>query len=107
MIKLSFMFGREVMNFAIKGKEIYYQDRIFFEGLRCIPKDEQFIKKIINSRNKYSPKLLTMFNLSETQQKEYNAAKDEIALADIIIKDCHKKGISLLKKEEVNDGKEE
>lgn len=99
MIKLTFMFGREIMYFLIKGREIYYSDRIWKDAIRCIPKDEKFIEKIRNSRNKYSPKLIEMFSLSEKQEKEYNECEDEDALAEICINDMHKKGIKLVKRE--------
>jgi len=108
MISLSFMVGRDVMHFAVQEKEIFYKDRIFSEGIRCIPKDEQFIRKVINSRGRYPKKLITMFSLNENQQKEYDEAKTEEDLANIIIKDCKKKGMSLLRKEfKENNGKDE
>jgi hypothetical protein len=99
MIKLTFMIGRETLRFSIRDKEIFYQDRIWKDAIRCIPKDEKFIEKIRNSRNKYSPKLIEMFSLSEKQQEEYNKATTETELAEIIIHDCQKKAIKLIKKE--------
>jgi hypothetical protein len=85
------MFSREVMHFTIKNKEIYYQDKLWQSAIRCIPKDEDFITKIRNSRNRYSPKLIEMFTLSKKQQEEYENASNEEQLSDIIILDCKRK----------------
>jgi hypothetical protein len=104
MIKLNFMFGREVMNFFIRDREIFYTDRLNTKPLRCIPKDEQFIKKIRESRNRYSPKLIEMFTLSEKSQQEYNNCSNDEQLTEQIIKDCLKKGLVLLKQETVENG---
>jgi hypothetical protein len=92
---------KDMMNFRVVGTEIWYFDRIFARGLRCIPKDEQFFLKIAQSRNKFPDSLKTMFNLSEAEKKEYDetAPKGEDALAEVIIKDCRKKGLILLSRE--------
>lgn len=105
MIKLKFILQREVMNFIVKGKEIFYTDRVFSNPLRCLPKDEQFIKKIIVSRNKYPFSLIKMFDLPEDELKEYEEAapKGEDALATIIIRDCRNKGLVLIKREDISN----
>jgi len=100
MIKLSFLYGREVMNFRVENKNIYYSDRIWKNEIRCIPKDKEFIRKIRESRNKFPSKLLNMFNLSRKALEEYNNAASDKELAEIIIKDCLKKGLKLVKQEE-------
>lgn len=103
MIKLKFgvptNFGYEEMNFLIRNKEIFYCDRIFKDALRLIPRDEEFINKVRNSRNKYSAKLIEMFTLSEAQLKEYEAATTEEEIALIIKKDCLKYSLKLMKEE--------
>lgn len=101
MIKLQFIINREIMCFIVKGTEIYYTDKIWTRPLRCIPKDENFNKIIMMSRNKYPAKLIEMFNLPESEKKEYDeiAPKGEEALADKIVMDCRGKGLSLLMRE--------
>lgn len=101
MIKLRFILQKEIMNFVVDGVEIYYYDKVFSKGIRCIPKDEHFFRKIQESRNKYPASLIKMFNLSEEEKKEYDetAPKGEEALAEVIIKDCNKKGLILLSRE--------
>lgn len=101
-IKLTFLGGgKEIMRFIVENREIFYQDRIFSKGLRCIPKDENFHRIIMASRNKYPAQLITMFNLSPEEQKEYDetAPKGDEALAEIVIRDCRGKGLILMKKE--------
>lgn len=100
MIKLTFTAKSEVMNFYIKDREIFYQDKVWHYGIRCIPKDEEFIKKVRESRNKLPDKLLTMFKLTEKQQKEYDDAKTDEEIVEIIIKDCKSQGLTLLKRKD-------
>jgi len=99
MIKLSFLLpsNNKIMNFKIEGRDIYYVDNVWKNWLRIIPKDEKFVRKIIESRNKIPKEILTMFNLSEKDKKEYEGAKTEEELAKIITKDCLAKGLRLIK----------
>ena len=105
-IVLKFMVNREVMTFIVENKEIFYTDRIFSKRLRCIPKDKDFNKIIVKSRNKYPAQLQKMFNLSKEEQKEYDdtAPKGDEALAEVVIRDCRSKGLQLLQKEIIPDG---
>ena len=72
-------------------------DNVWKSWLRIIPKDENFIRKVIKSRNKIPKQLITMFNLSEKDKKEYENAQTEEELAKIITKDCLAKGLRLIK----------
>lgn len=105
MIRLTFLLNQEVLRFKVQGKEIWYADRIWKGGVRCIPKDAEFIRQIINSRNKYPMTLIKMFNLPESDRLEYERAASlgEEALAEAVTKDCLAKGLRLLKKEEEKD----
>ena len=99
MIKLTFELNKEIMRFRIDWKSIYYSDRLWQNELRCVPRDENFIAKIRNSRNKYSAKLIDAFSLNQAQQAEYDSAKNEEEIANIIIRDMTKKGGKLIKRE--------
>lgn len=99
MIKLSFSLNKEVMNFRIDNKKIYYSDRLWKDEIRVVPKDEQFISKVLKNRNKFNTKIINSFNLNERQQKEYDECKDEEEVAVVIIKDMSRKGGKLLKRE--------
>lgn len=96
VIYLSFSHNKEIMNFAVKDREIYYKDRIWKGGIRCIPKDEEFIKKILLSRNVIPNQLVRMFDLSAKDKEEYDSCKTEKELAEKIISDCKKQGLILI-----------
>lgn len=106
MILLKFTFNRETLNFTIKNKDIYYCDRIFKQLIRCLPPPENLIKTVALSRNKIPKYIIDLFTFTEAEMKEYNDAKGETELADIIIKDCKSKGCIFQSKEEIKtDGK--
>jgi hypothetical protein len=96
MIKLSFSHNREILHFAVRKREIWYRDRIWANGIRCIPKDEEFVKKIVISRNKLPSYLLKMFDLPEKDRLEYEACNTEGELADKIKEDCKMNGLILI-----------
>ena len=98
-IKLVFTINREVFRLDIENKIIWYSDRRWEKAIRLIPKDKDFIKKIILSRNTIPSALKEMFELTKIEQEEYNNAKDDNELADICTKDIKKKGAILIKKE--------
>ena len=103
MIRLVFTIGREVFQFAVKEKEIYYTDRKWKHFLRCIPKDPDIVKIVVMSRNQIPKFILRLFDLSKEEMKEYEEAKDEGALAEIIIRDASLKGCKLQKKEVIEN----
>ena len=98
-MKLVFMIQREVFTIEIEGRNIYYADRKLKNKIRLIPIDKKLEIKIRLSRNKLPTYLLDMFNLTEEEQKEYDAATSEDELAELCIKDCKRSGADLLKRE--------
>jgi len=98
MIRVSFIYNREILNFAIQDKIIKYTDRKWSKWIQCIPKDKDFIMKVKMSRGKFPHFLLKMFELSRKEQEEYNNAKTDEELSEIIIKDAKGKGCKLLYK---------
>jgi hypothetical protein len=101
--KLTFSYQREILRFKVIDKSIWYSDRRWNAWIRCIPKDDDFIKKIIMSRNKIPKVLIEMFTLNKAEQAEYDtaclASEPEKALADNIIMDCKRKGVILVSRE--------
>lgn len=100
MIKLVFSINREAFRITIDGKTIWYHDRMWEKQIRLIPKDEDFIKKIIMSRNRIPHDIIQLFELTKEEQAEYDNAKDGEDLAQICIRDARKKGAMLLKRED-------
>jgi hypothetical protein len=97
MIKLVFNYNREPMNFIIKNREIFYSDRRWGNWIRCMPPPENFMKAVSLSRNRIPAMLINMFKFTEEEIKEYNDAKDETALAEIITRDAKSKGCIFVK----------
>lgn len=106
-IKLAFIVNRETFRIEIEGKNIWYTDRRWERAIRLIPRDEDFLRKILFSRGKIPNIIKDLFTLTNKEQEEYDNAKDEIELANICIRDCKRTGARLLKKEvEEVDNKE-
>lgn len=95
MILVSFIYNREILNFAIKDRIIKYTDRKWNKWIQCIPKDKTFIRKITMSRGKFPHFLIKMFELTAKERLEYEGAKDDEELSHIIIADAKKKGCKL------------
>ena len=107
VIHLSFTYNREVLTFLIKNKEIYYTDRKWKAWIRCLPPPEDFLRKIKLSRNKIPEGLATLFKFTKEELEEYENAKDEEELADIITKDALTKACKSFKRETVKDDDKE
>ena len=105
MIVLRFLFGHETMTFLVKNREVWFSQPRLKKEIRCFPKDPDFLRIIMASRNRYPSHLIKMFEVSKEEEAEYEETKlkgDE-ALADKIIIDCQKKGLRLLHKEIKNE----
>lgn len=98
-IKLAFIINRETFRIEIQGKNIWYTDRRWDRSIRLIPRDEDFLKKILFSRGKIPPIIKDLFTLTKAEQEEYDNAKDTRELANICIRDCKRYGSRLLKEE--------
>jgi len=99
--RLIFTINREAFRIDIENKKISYIDRKFNRLITLIPRDEDFIKKVICSRNKIPSNFIDLFNLTKEEQAEYDNAKTDEELAEVCIKDCRTKGAILLKKETI------
>jgi len=94
MIKLVFTTGRETFIIEIDNKIIVYKDRKYPKGFRFIPKDPNFKKIILFSRNRIPKEVIDLIEDANTGKNllEYQGAKDDEALVPIIIKDAKLKG---------------
>lgn len=101
--RLVFNINREMMRFVVVNRFVFYSDRKMDAWMQCLPKPEGFINRIKMSRNKIPSILINMFNYSEEEMKEYESAKDDGEIADIIIRDCKTKGANLILKAEEKD----
>lgn len=94
--KLVFSINRELFRFLILDKRVFYTDRKWSAWIQCLPAPENFLMKIKLSRNKIPSTLGNMFTLNDEERKEYESAKDEEALAEIVIRDARLKGATLI-----------
>ena len=95
-IKLAFIVNRETFRIEIEGKSIWYTDRRWGRAIKLIPRDEDFLRKILFSRGKIPPIIKDLFTLTKKEQEEYDNAKDTVELARICIRDCKRHGARLL-----------
>ena len=107
MIQVVLSINREILNFLIRDREIFYTDRHWKAWIRCLPPPKDFINKIRMSRNKIPTALADLFTFTEKEMEEYNAAKTEKELAAIVIRDSKLKGCKLISMEEKQEDKEE
>ena len=103
MIQVILSYNREILNFLIKDKEIFYTDRKWKAWIRCLPPPENLIKQIKLSRNRVPEFISYLFNFTKEELEEYKNAKSEEELANIITDDAKKKGCKLIKKEIVKN----
>jgi len=96
MIKLQFNYNKEMLFFLVKEKEIYYTDRKWKAWIRCLPPPKDFINIVKGSRNRIPASLINFFIFTEEELAQYNAAKTEEELADIIVLDSQLKGCKLV-----------
>jgi hypothetical protein len=101
MIKLMMMINREILNFTIENRIICYRDRVWKTAVQVLPKDDKLIEKIKLSRNRIPEVLIKLFNISKEEMEEYNNAKTDSEIADLIIRDGKGKGCRLIKREEI------
>jgi len=90
MIKLVFTKMREVFTIEIENKIIVYKDRKYSKGFQFMPKDPNFKKIVITSRNRLNPEVIKWVEDANQGKnlEEYKAAKNDEELVPIIIKDA-------------------
>jgi hypothetical protein len=88
MIRMIFTVNREMVNFIIIDKYIYYSDRKTKSYVRCLPKPEKLID--------IQKKLERMFTLTDEELKEYESCKTEDDIAKAVIKDAALKSCRLV-----------
>lgn len=101
MIKLVFTFNRETLQFLVENKIVSYTDRKWKGFIQVIPEDKEFIKKAIMARNKVPIKIIHALIIDANKGenfKEWQNAKNDNEVAEIIIRDCAKQGIRLSKR---------
>ena len=94
MIKLVFTKVRETFTIEIEDKIIVYKDKKYPKGFQFMPKDKDFKRIVLFSRNKLHPETIKW--IEEANQgknlEEYQSANGDEALVPIIIRDAKLNG---------------
>lgn len=93
MIRMIFNINREMINFIIIDKYIYYSDRKTKSYIRCLPKPEKLLE--------IQKKLDRMFTFTEEELNEYSGYQTEEEVSKAVIRDAALKSCRLLIKKEV------
>ena len=101
---LSFMASnRDIINLKIEGRIITYYDKIWKAGVQFIPKDPQFMLKLLQSRNRipFANHILQWVNESNSGKnlEQYNNCKTEEELAEMVRADAKSKALIEVKKD--------
>ena len=99
-MKLLFEKNHAYFIIEINNKVIKYYDKlqgkIWGTSLQYLPPDPEIKKKIIMSRNKIPQQFIELFEVTKEEMKEYEDAKDDNELKEIVIRDCHRHGCKLI-----------
>ena len=101
--RLSFMAqNRDIIHLEVNGKVITYFDKIWGAGVQFMPKDPQFVLKLLKARNRipFSNHIISWINESNSGKnlEEYNSCQTEEDIIKFVRSDCAKKGLIEVKK---------
>jgi len=87
--------NRKILSFEVAGRIVRYFDDIWKEGVQIMPKDENFIKKLLRSGNPEFKMLAALiFDSNKGKNlEEYNACNTEEDLINMIRKELELKGL--------------
>jgi len=91
MIKLMFQKETKYFMIIIDGKRVSCTSPSWHGTvLQYLPKDPKVLKQIVESRNRIAREWLTFFDVQPDELAEFEAAKDELELKEIVLRDCKK-----------------
>ena len=96
------MFQKQNVYFivTVKDKKVLYYDKLQGEiwggALQYLPPDPNYKKTIMLSRNRIPKQFIDMLEITKEELAEFNNAKDDNELKDLIIRDCKLNGCKLI-----------
>lgn len=85
---------------TVKDKKVLYYDKLQGEiwggALQYLPPDPNLKRTIIESRNRIPKQFIDMLEVTNQELAEFNNAKDDNELKDLIIRDCKLNGCKLI-----------
>ena len=100
MIRIAFVGPqRKILGFEVDGRIVRYIDDIWKKGVQIMPKDDNYVRKLIRSNNQEFKMLAAMIMDANKGKdlEEYNACETEEDLANMIRKDMNSKGLMEVK----------
>jgi hypothetical protein len=95
--------NKDIIHLQVDGKVITYFDKIWLKGVRFMPKDPQFVLKLLKARNTipFSNHIISWINESNSGKnlEEYNSCQTEEDICKFIRTDAAKKGLLEVKHE--------
>jgi len=100
MIRLVFTHNKEVIQFTVEKRVIQYWDRLWKESVQFMPKDREFVRKIMLSRNRLPHMIVQWIQTANSGKnlEEYNNCKTDEELVEIVKRDAMLKGLKFQKR---------
>lgn len=108
MIKLMFERNSQFFVIIIDNKKIFYWDKLqkslWGKPLQYLPPDPNVIKQIDMSRNRIPQYFKEMLVIPKDELKEFENAKDDRELMELVLRDCKKNGCRFIDNK-IEDGR--
>jgi hypothetical protein len=107
--KLLFQKEKSFFVITIQDRKITYWDKLqgpLWKGaLQYLPRDDdmmnKLVRKIKSSRNRIPAYMIDLFDVPKEELEEYENAKTDEELKEIVLKDCKRNNCKLIKEEKI------
>lgn len=96
MMKLMFEKERHFFLITIENRKVLYWDKKVSVHLQYLPPDPNIDMKIRMSRNKLNHNVKELLKISQDDLKDFENAKDDNEIKDLVIRDAKTKGCVLV-----------
>jgi len=102
-IRLIFSINRETFFIEIAEMQVVYKDRKISQSMQLVPKDPDYKRKVIMSRNRIPAYIIDLIEQANTGKnfEEYQAAQTDDDLVKIVMWDCKSRGAKFEKREDI------
>lgn len=101
MINLGFTINREIVTFRIEDRKITYFDRKWTEGVPFIPRDAEYIKKLLLHQRQFpfAQQIIAWIEESNSgkNEEEYKSCTTDEQIAELVRRDAMSKGLMEIK----------
>jgi len=100
MIKMMIQKEKAHFMITIDKKIVHYrdavQDKLWRKAIQYLPPDPNAIREIIMSRGRIPHYFIDLLRIPKKELDEYNNAKDDNELKDLVIRDAKKNGCHII-----------